>query len=115
MKIHEVQPGEDMITIATKFGIVDWQSIYNHKFNSRLKEFRPDPMCLTPGDIVIIPDLNPVSYVFGTNRSHTIQVTVPVSYFCMQLIGEGDKPLANVEYELDVGDQVIKDREGPCG
>jgi len=42
MKIHKVKTGENMIGIASQYGISDWESLYHHSANQRLKHYRPD-------------------------------------------------------------------------
>ena len=33
MRAHKVRQGEDLTTIAAKYGISDWEAVYNHAAN----------------------------------------------------------------------------------
>lgn len=53
---HTVAQGDTLISIAHQYGFCDWKTIYFDGSNSELREQRPDPMVLAPGDEVHIPD-----------------------------------------------------------
>jgi len=110
MKIHTVKQGEDMVTIAAQYHVADWQSIYDHPANQRLKEMRPDPMYFYPGDIIYIPDLEPEIFNLATDQSHTLTVDVPKNEFSLSLGDEMGQPFANADYEMVYGNITIKDK-----
>jgi len=53
---HRVAQGDTMYTIAAKFGVRDWRTIYDHPDNAGLRARRPHAHVLEPGDTVAIPD-----------------------------------------------------------
>jgi len=107
MKVHKVKAGEDMITIAQEYHIADWEALYNHTLNERLRKYRPNPMCLETGDVVLIPDLEPQILRLATNKIHTIEIQRPKRYFSTQLLGSENKPLSNIKYEFAMGEETI--------
>ncbi|MGZ8375720.1 MAG: hypothetical protein ACXWZS_02550 [Gemmatirosa sp.] len=48
-------PGESLATIATKYGVVNWQVIYGAPCNAELRKRRPNATLIQPGDRVLIP------------------------------------------------------------
>ena len=61
MPIHTVEPGETIQTIAKDYGFRQWRRIFEHPQNRRLREERPNPEVLAPGDTVFVPELEPKS------------------------------------------------------
>ena len=58
-RVHKVEPGESLYSIAHKYGIACWQSIYEHPDNADLRRRRPNPHVLHPGDEVRVPEKCP--------------------------------------------------------
>jgi hypothetical protein len=58
MTIHTVRSGENLTTIARKYGYSDWKAIYDHPKNMDFKRKRPNPNIIFPGDVIFIPDKN---------------------------------------------------------
>lgn len=56
MNIHHVQKNETMVSIAKKYGIPNWSLIFYARCNHRLRQFRPTPESIRPGDVIYIPD-----------------------------------------------------------
>jgi hypothetical protein len=54
--IHVVKQGEWLQQIARLYGFASWRTLYDHPDNEPLRDKRPDPDLLFPGDEVIIPD-----------------------------------------------------------
>lgn len=52
---YTVVSGDSLVGIAKKYGIKNWQLIYNDPDNSDFRRKRPNPDLIFPGDIVIIP------------------------------------------------------------
>jgi hypothetical protein len=52
---HVVRAGESLATIATKYGVVNWQVIYGAPCNAELRRRRPNAKLIQPGDKVLIP------------------------------------------------------------
>ena len=55
--VHVVQKGESLSKIAALYGMgfAAWRKIYDHPDNEPLREKRPNPNLIQPGDEVVIP------------------------------------------------------------
>jgi len=105
-EIHTVVAGECLYSIAKLYGFSSWEAIYNSSDNQALKQARPDPNVLCPGDRVVIPTqaMSAKSISCGGGLSHTFQVTVQRVLFRVKVHDEDDKPIANQKFRLEVGD-----------
>jgi N-acetylmuramoyl-L-alanine amidase len=108
MPKHIVVAGECMSSIAKTYGFT-WDVIYNHPKNAKLREKRPDPNVLFPGDVVAIPEAIPIKVQRQTGRVHELKVVVPRAILRLKLMLDGE-PLANETYEL-----LIDQHEQICG
>ncbi|MFO0612372.1 MAG: hypothetical protein U0414_07285 [Polyangiaceae bacterium] len=52
---HVVQQGECVFSIAARLGL-EWETIWNHSANQRLREKRGSPAALLPNDLLTLPD-----------------------------------------------------------
>lgn len=52
---HKVVPGESLSSIAKKFKLGSWKLLYYAAVNDPLRQRRPNPNHIAPGDIVVIP------------------------------------------------------------
>ena len=100
MKLHRVKSDDNLLTIAAQYGICKWEDIYNHQANKRLREYRPDPMCLKEGDVVYIPDTEPMSYQLATDQKHVIIVQIPKTEINLLIRFNDQDVLANTRYRL---------------
>ena len=104
---HIVLQGECILTIAAKYGFRSWKTLYNHASNSELKEKRPNPMALMPGDSVTIPDkeadsATPEYKSISGQKNHVFVVKRLSAFFTMALLDELDQPMSALRYELSV-------------
>lgn len=65
---HTVAAGESIYAIAQQHGFVSWKAIYDHSENAALRERRPDPHVLHPGDVLVIPPECPGGTPVGLNQ-----------------------------------------------
>jgi len=66
---YTVKVGDNLSAIAKRFGIPNWQSIYNSPENKAFRAKRPNPNLIYAGDVLMVPDLNV--------RGRSIILTVP--------------------------------------
>jgi len=114
MRVHKVTQCEDIHSIAAQYRIADWQAIYNHDANERLRQFRPDPNDLHPGDIVYIPDTEPLSFKIATDQSHTIKIPLPKVQIHLE-ISDGEGPQEDMDYLLTFPGGEIKNKTTASG
>ena len=72
-KIHKVQQGETVSSIAKQYGFPNWESLYNHPDNSEFKELRPNPDLIYPKDEIVIPERNIAQFKAKLNEKQTFR------------------------------------------
>lgn len=108
MKKHIVKQGETLASIGLKYQFADWNEIYQHEANSRFREFRKDPNCIAPGDVLYIPEAEPIVYKFVTDQKHVIKVKVPKQKVKIRFLDVQNKAIQTVRYELHIKNGVIE-------
>jgi hypothetical protein len=98
-KIHRVQEGECISSIAADYGFFP-ATIWNHDNNAELRELR-DPNILYPGDEVFIPEREIKTEIGATDQRHSfVRKGVPAK-FRIQLCS-GSQPRAKLPFKLVV-------------
>ena len=97
---HTVQQGECLSRIAQAYGFRDYTAIYNHPDNGSLRNKRPNPNILLPGDQVLIPDKAPSEHAVPTGRAHRFVVKSPRRKLNLIFQDDTGEPLAEVAYRL---------------
>lgn len=109
---HTVQPGECLISIAQKYGIVDWRTIYDHPENEAFKKLRKNPNMICPKDEIFIPKLEGAKVKGATNKKLTFVLKQAKAYFSIRLTNSNFEPLIDIPYTLSVY-KSDKDLEEP--
>jgi len=99
-KIHKVQQGECISSIAKKYGFC-WETLWNHSANSELKAERKDPNVLLPDDNVHIPDADRKEEDGATQERHLFRRKGEPTRISLKL-QINDKPCAEQPYILQV-------------
>lgn len=55
-KPYTVRPGDNLTSIARRFGLSSWQELYNSPDNAGFRAKRPNPNLIFPGDVIMVPD-----------------------------------------------------------
>jgi N-acetylmuramoyl-L-alanine amidase len=105
---YTVKQGDCLTKIAHKFGFHKFETIYADASNDGLRELRPNPHLLHPGDVVNIPDKAAKIEARSTGRRHTFKVPVQRRYLQIAVEDDDGTPLANTDYELDVRGEIHK-------
>ena len=100
--VYTVKQGECMTLIAHRHGFADWKRIYQHPDNAELRQKRPDPNVLWPGDQVVIPDPESPEYPRVTDKRHRFVLHRPTKKLHLVFQLRGGRPLAGLPYELSV-------------
>lgn len=74
-KIHIVEQGETLSSIAKRYGFISWDTLWS--FNSELQKVRPNPHILFPGDKIEIPDWEHKQVEGSTEQHHSFKVSRP--------------------------------------
>jgi N-acetylmuramoyl-L-alanine amidase len=93
VRIHVVRQGECLSSIAAAYGFADWRRIYNDAANAALREKRPNPGLLHPGDEVAIPDLRTRTVSLPTGNVHRIVVKRPRRELKLRMLDEHGLPM----------------------
>ncbi len=90
---HVVQQGEYLAKMAFVYGF-DADQVWNDPKNADLKQKRPDPNVLAPGDVLQIPAAKKEGQPIrkGTTNSYSVNVPKVKVEFVFK---DGDNPLAN--------------------
>lgn len=99
-KIHTVQQGECLLSIAARFGFSRWQTIYDHPANAELRRARPNPNVLYPGDRIHIPDKRRKEVPRQTGMVHSFTLTPAPCLLRLVVQDEDRRPLGGKRYEL---------------
>ncbi len=102
-KIHVVSQGECLSRIAKRYGFKDYRTIYEHAENAGLRQKRPNPNVLHPGDRISIPDMRRKEEVCSTGRLHRFVIKEPQRILRIALEDVDGKRLEGCAYTLKVG------------
>ncbi|MCP3136401.1 peptidoglycan-binding protein [Pyxidicoccus xibeiensis] len=107
---HVVKQGECLLLIARRYGFADFKRLYEHPDNAALREKRPNPNVLYPGDIVVIPDMSSAKTQpnVSTGRAHRFTVKAGARYLRLALKDAEGAPLCGRPYLLTFEQEVIE-------
>lgn len=115
MPIHVVRQGECLSSIAKSYGFVDWRKIYDHPQNAGLKQKRPNPNVIYPGDDIFIPDQELKTEPRHTEKKHKFRLKTQKTLVRIVLKDGSFQPFAGKKYKLVVGDKTYEGRTGSDG
>ncbi len=104
--VHTVRQGEDATSIAALYGFRHWKTVWAHPANTSLRAER-EPDMLFPGDEVSVPARTERVEEGGTAARHRFFALVASRKLHVILLGLDQKPLANAQYTLWLGDVAI--------
>jgi hypothetical protein len=99
---HQVAQGDTMYTIAAKFGVTDWRTIYDHPDNAALRARRPHAHVLEPGDTVAIPDAELPLKVALDRRTEFVLRGREQQLLSVTLLHPSFTPMADTEATISV-------------
>lgn len=114
MPTHTVKPGDTWISIAARYRLKDWQSLANAPENATLKEKRPDPGILHPGDQVFVPSKELKQEPTAIDAKHTFKITRPKAWLRLVVHDAAGEPIASKPYQLTVEGKVVSKGELPA-
>ena len=72
--LYQIQSGDHLAAIASKFGFNDFRTIWDHPKNAALKSKRKFPGVLFPGDSLFVPDKQDRQEARGTTKTHSFVI-----------------------------------------
>jgi Putative peptidoglycan binding domain len=102
-----VRQGDYLTKLASIHGF-DAQTVWNDPANAELKNKRPDPELLCPGDVLMIPNEPPTGIALVVGAANRIVGTVPTTHvhMCFET-AEGD-PYKTLDYIVEGAGYEIK-------
>lgn len=108
---HEVEQGECLSVIAERHGFHDYSVLYDHPDNKALKQTRPNPNVLEPGDQVTLPKLEERLEDAKLDSVTSFKLIQPKKELRVILKDRNGEPLADEPYDLHVqGRPPLKDQ-----
>lgn len=107
-KTHTVKQGEYLSSIAKDYGFANWRTIYDHPQNADLRQRRPNPNVLLPGDKIYIPDKEAKKEASATEQQHQFQLTGAKNRVRIILRDHAGKPVTGEPYTLQVAGHEFK-------
>jgi hypothetical protein len=114
-KRHVVKQGDTLLSIAAAHQIVDWKRIWEHGDNSGVREKRPNPQVLMPGDVIVIPDDRGKEVTVPSGETKRFVLQPPKCFFSLYLLDECGEPYADLRYSLRVGNKTFEGRTSAEG
>ena len=99
---HVVAQGEHISSIAEQYGFSDYHRIWNHPQNEGLRQIRPDPHVLFPGDRLYIPDLLRKKEAAETSRRNRFRLMAPRLTLRLLIKDFNEQPIINTACTLEV-------------
>lgn len=105
MPQHTIVKGDDIASIAKRYGFANWRQIWDFGSNADLRQQRPNPNQLKVDDVVAIPETEERTESVPTDASHKFRYGAPPTKFKIRLCDIDDQPMANIRYRLAVAGQ----------
>lgn len=99
---HKVKQGETLPKIAKEHGFSNWHTVYEHPDNAELRERRPNPNILYPGDRVAIPEKTTKEEAGETEQRSRFLFKGEQLWLRIVVTDVDYRPLANRAYKLEV-------------
>jgi hypothetical protein len=97
---HSVGPAEHIGTIAARYGFRDPDTIWNDEANTELRKLRGNPYTLAPGDVVMVPMLEPLVVERGTGTTHRFELEELQALLTLRLLDTDGAPRAGLHAVL---------------
>lgn len=101
--VHKVALGDTIESIASQYGFADWEKVWNDAGNAKLKEARPNPRMLVPGDEVVIPEPEQKEESRAVDSWHEFHVKRTKRFLRLKLQNSDGSAIANRPYKIDPG------------
>ncbi len=99
MPRHVVQQGECIASIAARYATTP-QALLDRSANERLRDARPNPHVLAPGDVVDVPEASAREVDFRSGGTVRYKARVPKTHVHLALRDEAGNAAANKRCEV---------------
>ncbi|MGI8988217.1 MAG: peptidoglycan-binding domain-containing protein [Bryobacteraceae bacterium] len=96
---HKIRQGEHLSGIARLYGFHDYETIWRHPENAKLRK-RTSPNILLPGDSLFIPEKTAKSLSRNTDSRHSFRLSTRPLSLRIVLERQFEKPVAGAPCEL---------------
>ena len=104
---HIARQGDCLASIAAEHGIHDVHEVRGHADNEALREQRPTPTVLAPGDVVAVPERTPRTFSCREGGQHRFVAQLPRTRLRIRLVQHGEA-LAGEPFVVEVGGRRIE-------
>lgn len=107
MQPYIIRQGDHLSSVAYRCGF-DADAVWNDPKNAQLRQVRPDPNILDPGDVLYIPDQDapPVMKSLTTGSTNAFVSDAPTVTLTQQFIGPDATTYASRAYTIQELDQL---------
>ena len=111
-----IEQGDHLPAIADEHGFSDWHTIWDDPSNAELRQERPDPGVLAPGDRLFIPDKEQGNgEKVPTHQTARFKVKRRLPKLRLVICGFSGKPLADTDCKVTVSGASTTTRTGADG
>jgi N-acetylmuramoyl-L-alanine amidase len=114
---YVIKQGECLSSLAGAWGLRSCKDLYDHPDNTELKEKRPNPNVLAPGDVVVVPDsaTEKKTVLCATGNTHLFIIDAPKVKLRILLQDREGEPYGDKKFEVTIGERQFPGRTGAEG
>lgn len=112
---YVVKQGDCLSSIAKRFGLPSYKTIYDHPQNAELRKKRSNPNVIFPGDCVFVPDKSRKEEQGATEQRHTFTLKGEPVKLRLRLQDDDGNAHAGKRYSLRIGETVHEGTTGGDG
>ena len=102
MTVHRVRPGDSLASIAETYRFPNWKTVWDAEENASLRDKRPNPEVLLPGDEVFIPEKRRRDESAQSSKKTRFRIKRAPWILRLAIKDELGEPIANEPYELEI-------------